>query len=454
MKVYNTLSRNKEELKPIKGKHVNMFVCGPTVYDFSHIGHAKSYVQFDVVVKYLRWKGYDVFYLQNITDIDDKIIDRANELKVDPLKLAKQYEEEYYEDMTSLKVSAVNKYARATDYIPEIINQVKRLIEKGAYETSDGVYYDLSKFTEYGKLSHQNIEELKKHRVDPNPEKKSPGDFVLWKKAKPGEPTWESPWGLGRPGWHIEDTAITEKFFTSNYDIHGGGMDLIFPHHEAEIAQMELISGKPPLAKYWLHNGFLRVNGEKMSKSLGNFTTIRDALKKYKPEVLRYFFLSVHYRGPIDYTPVSLDHAQNSLQRFQDFILKLQNIDRKDGEAATDLLVDAKQDFIDAMDDDFDVSRGLASIFELVKECNKLIDDLSQEGAREILDFLEDVNKVLDVFSFEKEFLSEDIQKLVDERELARKKKDFKKADEIRERLKLLEVVLEDTPEGVRWKKA
>ncbi len=454
MKVYNTLTREKDELVPTVKNKINLFVCGPTVYDFSHIGHAKTYVQFDVVVKYLRWKGYDVFYLQNITDIDDKIINRSNETGEDALKLAKRFEEEYYKDMNSLKVTSVTQYARATDYIAEIISQVKRLIEKGAYELEDGIYYDLSKFSDYGKLSKQKIEELKKHRVDPNDQKKNPGDFVLWKKAKPGEPTWESPFGLGRPGWHIEDTAITEKFFGPNYDVHGGGMDLIFPHHEAEIAQMELISGNPPLVKYWMHTGFLRIAGDKMGKSLGNFTTIRQALEKYKPEVLRYFFMSVHYRGPIDYTSESLEQAKNSLQRVQDFIYKLQEITREDGETAGDLVQDVKQDFIDAMDDDFEVSRALASVFELVNEGNKVLSDLSKSGAEEIINLLKEVNKILDVFSFVKEDLGEDIQKLVDEREEARKNKDWKKSDELRDVIKSKGYLVEDTPEGVRWKKA
>ncbi|PIN80617.1 cysteine--tRNA ligase [Candidatus Woesearchaeota archaeon CG10_big_fil_rev_8_21_14_0_10_30_7] len=453
MKVYNTLTRTNDELIPINDKNINLFVCGPTVYDFSHIGHAKTYTQFDVIVKYLRWTGYNVFYLQNITDIDDKIINRANELGKDSQELAKQFEEEYYKDMTALKVTSVTKYARATDFIPEIISQVNRLIEKGAYETSDGIYYDLSKFSDYGKLSNQNIEELNQHRVDPNPEKKNSGDFVLWKKAKPGEPTWESPWGLGRPGWHIEDTAITEKFFGSNYDVHGGGTELIFPHHEAEIAQMELISGKPPLVKYWLHTGWLKVKGEKMSKSLGNFLTIRDALKSYKPEVLRYFFMSVNYRSPLDYSPESLEHARNGLQRVQDFIQKLQEITKQDGETAKDLLNDVKQDFIDAMDDDFEISKALASIFELVKEGNKLLSDLSKKGAEEILDLLKDLNQVLDVFNFETEDLDSNIQKLFDEREKARSEKAFALADKIRDELKSKRIILEDTPEGVRWKK-
>ena len=296
LKLYNTLTRKKEVFKPIKGKEVKIFVCGPTVYDFSHIGHAKTYTQFDLIVKYLRYLGYKVFYLQNLTDIDDKIIKRANEEKNDPLKLAKKFEEEYKKDMLSLGVDSVDKYARATDYIPEIISQVKRLINKGiAYKISDGYYFDLTKFSEYGKLAKRTALEAEDSvsRIDENKEKKNKGDFCLWKFYKPGEPFWESELGKGRPGWHIEDTAITEKEFGPQYDVHGGAVDLIFPHHEAEIAQMESISGKKPLVKYWLHTAFLNIDTKKMSKSKGNFITIRKALKKYSGEIFLLLLKSI-----------------------------------------------------------------------------------------------------------------------------------------------------------------
>ena len=274
LKLYSTLSRKREIFKSIKKGKVNLFVCGPTVYDYAHLGHAKTYIQFDIIVKYLRYKGYKVFYLQNITDIDDKIIKRANEEKVDWKEIVKKYKEEYLEDMKNLGVDSIDKYANATDYIPEIISQVKRLIDKGiAYKISDGYYFDLTKFKEYGKLAKRKTEQAEDavSRIDENPEKRNKGDFCLWKFKKENEPFWESELGEGRPGWHIEDTAITEKELGSQYDIHGGGLDLIFPHHEAEIAQMESISGKKPLVRYWMHIGFLKTKNRKMSNSSGNF---------------------------------------------------------------------------------------------------------------------------------------------------------------------------------------
>src|SRR4030042_5837800 len=283
LKLYNTQNRKKETFKPGKGKKINLFVWGPTVYDFSHIGHARTYISFDVIVKYLRETGFDVFYLQNITDIDDKIIERAKKTKTSPQKLAEKFKKEYLKDVKDLNITSVSKYAKATDYTKEIISQAKRLMKKGyAYQIEDGIYYDISKFKNYGKLSGRTIIQAEDgvSRIDQAKNKKNKGDFCLWKKSKPGEPKWSSPWFEGRPGWHIEDTAITEKQFGPQYDIHGGAQDLIFPHHEAEIAQMEAISKKHPLVQYWLHTGFLRVEGQKMAKSLGNFITIRDFLKE------------------------------------------------------------------------------------------------------------------------------------------------------------------------------
>jgi len=453
--VYSTLSRKKEAFSPINGKNVKLFVCGPTVYDHSHIGHARSYVVFDVITKYLRHKGYDVFYLQNITDIDDKIIQRSQEEKRDSNEIAREFEKSYFEDMKALGVTAVDKYARATDYIKQIIDQVERLIKLGkAYEAEDGVYYDITTFEEYGKLSKQNLEELKVARIEANPNKKNPGDFSLWKKEKPGEPAWDSPWGKGRPGWHIEDTAITETEFGPQYDVHGGGMDLIFPHHEAEIAQIEGVSGKAPLAKYWMHNGFLQVNGEKMSKSLGNFLTIKDALKKWSPETLRYFFFSAHYRGPINFTEESVNAAGNALQRVKDFLIHLDECKEDGGEDVENLINKAKGEFEKSMSDDFEISGALAAIFDLIKEANSLMADknLDAEGAGKIRDFLSELNTVFGIFEVNRE-IDEDIQKLIDEREKAREDKDFAKADKIRDELKEKGIVLEDTPDGIRWKR-
>lgn len=313
IKLYNTLTRKKEIFKPIKKGRVNFFVCGPTVYDYMHIGHAKTYIQFDIIVKYLRFIGYNVFYLQNITDLDDKIIKRAQEEKIDPLELARKFEKYYHEDEKDLNITAVTKYARATDYIKQIVKQTKTLVKKSyAYKISDGYYFNISKFADYGKLSNRTVlgAEDAISRIDESIEKKNKGDFCMWKFSKPDEPSWNTELGVGRPGWHIEDTAITESQFGPQYDIHGGARDLIFPHHEAEIAQMESASGKKPLVRYWLHTGFLNVDSQKMSKSLGNFVTIRDALKKYDYRVLRFFYIASNYRSPIDYNEKSLEGAK------------------------------------------------------------------------------------------------------------------------------------------------
>ena len=323
LKIYNTLTRKKEIFKPIKNKKVHMFVCGPTVYDYMHIGHAKTYIQFDVIAKYLKFRGYNVFYLQNITDLDDKIIDRAKKEKTDPLELAHQLERYYHQDEEKLGINSVSRYARSTDYIRQIVNQVETLISKGyAYPTSDGYYFEIKKFKDYGKLSRRTVlgAEDAISRIDDGIEKRNRGDFCLWKISKKGEPFWNTKLGKGRPGWHIEDTAITETHFGPQYDIHGGARDLIFPHHEAEISQMESISGKKPMVRYWLHTGFLTVNGQKMSKSLKNFITIRDFLKKYDYKVLRFFYISTHYRNPIDFTEKSIEKAKHSLERLNDFV--------------------------------------------------------------------------------------------------------------------------------------
>ncbi|MEK9171993.1 MAG: cysteine--tRNA ligase, partial [Patescibacteria group bacterium] len=322
IKLHNTLTGKLEEFKPIEPGAVKMFVCGPTVYDFSHIGHGKTYTQFDIIVRALRYVGYQVTYIVNITDIDDKIIKRASERKMEPNILAEEYETTYVEDMGVLNNTSVDKYARAHDYIPEIISQVERLVEKGlAYKISDGYYFDTKGFGDYGKLSGRST--LKAgdsvSRIDENPEKKNPGDFCLWKFKKEGEPTWPASLGDGRPGWHIEDTAITETEFGPQYDIHGGAIDLIFPHHEAEIAQMESISGKKPLVKYWLHTGFLNIKSEKMSKSLGNFLTIREILEKgISPLALRYYFLTAHYRSPMDFSWEGLKAAENAYRKLKE----------------------------------------------------------------------------------------------------------------------------------------
>ena len=442
LKLYNTLTRKKETFKPLKDNKVNLFVCGPTVYDYSHIGHAKTYVQFDVIVKYLRYKGYKVFYLQNITDIDDKIIKRAKELNLDPKSLAKEYESYYHEDMKSLNVNSVTKYAKATGYIKEITSQVERLIKKGyAYKISDGYYFNLSKFKDYGKLAGRTIEgaEDALSRIDDSKEKKNKGDFCLWKFSKMGEPVWKSKIGDGRSGWHIEDTAITESFFGPQYDIHGGAKDLIFPHHEAEIAQMESISGKKPLVKYWLHTGFLNVSGKKMSKSLGNFYTIRDVLKKYNPKVLRFFFIQTHYRSQIDFSEQNIENAKNSLERINESIIKLKN--SKDN-LPEKYYKKVKEDFINAMDDDFDTPKAFAILFNFIKEINK------KGGGKKAYKLISEIDNIFNIFDLKKLKTPKKIKDLIKEREKARKNKDFKEADMIREIIKKEGYIVEDSEKG------
>jgi len=435
LQIYSTLSRKKETFVPIETGKINMFVCGPTVYDFSHLGHAKTYVQFDTIVKYLRYLGFDVFYLQNITDIDNKIIRRANEQGILWKELSKKYGEEFMKDMESLKVNSITKYAKATDYIPEIISQVKRLIDKGyAYKISDGWYFDLSKDTDYGKLAHRTTldNEDAVSRIDENEEKRNPGDFCLWKFSKAGEPLWETDLGNGRPGWHIEDTAITEKEFGPQYDIHGGGLDLIFPHHEAEIAQMESLSGKKPLVKIWMHTGFLSINKEKMSKSLGNFSTIKEVLKQHSPETLRYLFLSTHYRKPLEFSQNALENAKSSIVRLKNICGKLKDEDEINGEYM--------EKFEEAMNDDFNTPNALQVIWKLLRD----------DSAKGKYPTIKKMDSVLELNLLEKEdiLVPEEIQNLLDERKKAREEKDWTKSDELRDKIKENGFIVKDTKEG------
>lgn len=448
LKIYNTLTRKKEIFKPINGKKVNLFVCGITPYDYAHIGHAKTYVQFDIIVKYLRYRGYKVTYLQNVTDIDDKIIQRAREKKEKPIDLARDFEKKYNEDMKALGVDSVDKFARATDYIKEMIRQIKTLMDRGyAYIIeNDGVYFNLSKFPKYGKLSGRKSTEAEDavSRIDESKKKINKGDFCLWKKSKKDEPKWKDPWfNNGRPGWHIEDTAITEKVFGKQYDVHGGARDLIFPHHEAEIAQMESVSGKRPFVKYWLHTGFLNVKGQKMAKSLGNFTTIKDALKKYDSKVLRLFYISAHYRSPIDFSEELLGQTKHSLERINDFIKKIKNSEEKDNQKLIDK---TKKEFLRYMDDDFDTPKALATIFDFIKEVNK------NGGGKKSYELMLEFDEIFNILTKEDVKLSSEIKELVKEREKARKEGDFEKADKIREQIKNKGYVLEDTKEGPRVK--
>jgi cysteinyl-tRNA synthetase len=446
MRVHNTLGNKIEEFSPREGRAVKMFVCGPTVYDYSHLGHAKTYVQFDVVARALRYLGYEVMYLQNITDIDDKIITRAKERGMEPHALAEEFEKYYLEDMQTLNNTSVNKYGRATDYIEAIVSQVERLEEKGyAYKISDGYYFDVKKFADYGQLSgrHDLAPGDSISRIDENPEKKNPQDFVLWKLKKEGEPSWQTKLGEGRPGWHIEDTAITEKELGEQYDLHGGAIDLIFPHHEAEIAQMEATSGKKPFVKYWLHTGFLNTKSEKMSKSLGNFITIREMVQKTPPLGLRYLFLTAHYRSPINFSDEALESAENAYKRLKTLVKLFQNNSQdKTGTVQEDY----KKEFSEALENDFNIPEALAVVWKLAKNAG---DDISYPDAlATMLDF--DQVLGLDLAKENNEIITipPEIQSLLDEREQARANKDFQKSDQLREQIKSLGYIVEDKNTG------
>ena len=457
------MTRRKEIFKPREGNKIKMFVCGPTVYDHSHIGHARTYISFDVIVRYLKYSGFTVFYLQNITDLDDKILKRAEEIGSSPLELARRYEEKYLQDMKVLGVENVNFYARATEHIPEIINQIKILVENGfAYETDKCVYFDESMFKDFGKLSNRVLKELNVHRIGLDTSKRNPGDFALWKKRKIEseelEMVWDSPWGTGRPGWHIEDTAITDTYFGPQYDIHGGGLDLIFPHHEAEIAQMEAASNKKPMVKYWMHTGFLNVMGEKMSKSLGNFITINELLQEYSPDVFRFFVLSTHYRSPIDFSQEILHQSQQGLQRIYKLIGTINElldentaISMENDQEYIYKLSEVRKEFFEAMDNDFNTPSAFSTIFDIIREVNRDINDsnISKNALTKLKALIIEFGIVLG-FDFslknenEQELQDDLIELLKDVRSKLREKKEWDLSDEIRSKLKELDIVIED----------
>ena len=445
----NTLTKKTEEFVPINGKKVNIFVCGPTVYDYPHLGHAKAYIQFDFIVRYLRYRGYEVTYVQNITDIDDKIIKRSQEKGVSWDELAREFETIFLEDMAALHNISVTKYARATDYIGQIVKQIKVLLDKGfAYQISDGIYYEVSKFAEYGKLSGRTElrEEDAVSRIDENKEKRGWNDFCLWKLSKDGEPFWETELGKGRPGWHIEDTAITESFFGPQYDIHGGAVDLIFPHHEAEIAQMEAASGKKPLVRYWLHVGFLNIDSAKMSKSKGNFKTIREAMKEYDGRVLRYLFISSHYRSTMDFLETTLEQAKNSLRRMQDFVENVDiNINKPEEKK---LIEELKENVETALNNDFDTPTAMATIFDFIRAQNS-----KGISGKYIYDYFVEINKFFDFFDFEKKEIPEEIQILADERLITRKAGNWAESDKLRDLIKEKGYVIEDLKNDCKIKK-
>lgn len=442
MDVYSTLTRSKESFVTINKNRVNLFVCGPTVYDDAHIGHGRTYISFDTIKRYLEYRGYAVFYIQNITDIDDKIINRSKESGIPASELARKFEKRYIEDMRKLNVDSVNLFARATDHVDEILDQIQRLIDKGfAYETEDGVYFEIDKFPEFGKLSNRKVEELESHRDIAETTKKNPQDFALWKKRiGANEPTWPSPWGEGRPGWHIEDTAITEYYFGPQYDAHGGGLDLIFPHHEAEITQMEAVSGKAPMVKFWLHTGFLNVNGEKMSKSLNNFITIRELLKNYEPDTFRFFVLSTHYRSPIDFSEDSLHQSERSLDRIRKYY-ELLDVEVDGDKYECEVLDSHMEEFFKSMDDDFNTPKAIAAVFGLINDTKNDLSEFSSEDKKAIKAFLDDVSHIFGV-SFEVEDVnagSDDLLNLISEvRSELRASKQYDLSDKIRDELQSL----------------
>lgn len=465
MNIHDSLSGKKINfVKPKKGA-LKLFVCGPTVYDYSHIGHARTYIFFDAFVKYLRSQKIKVTYLQNITDVDDKIIKRAKERKISPISLARDFEKHYKTDVKKLGINSVNKYARASEHMKEIQKQIETLIKKGfAYQTGSGVYFNVKNFKDYGKLSKQNLEELKSGtRIESESDKKDVLDFALWKLEKnnaeikekrkklvikDGEPLWPSPWGWGRPGWHIEDTAITEKYFGPQYDIHGGGVDLKFPHHEAEIAQQEAASGKDPLVKIWMHTGFLLVNGEKMSKSLGNFITIREFLKKYPAEILRFMVLSNHYRSPFDYSETLAEQTKKSLDSIKEFLAKLEFVGKSKIKNKNKINIKKFQkEFENSLNDDFNTPKALAVIFNLISENQKNIWNLSKKDAKTISDFVKKGLKSFEI-SIKATKIPLKIKALGKKRDQYRSYKQFIKSDELRDEIKMLGYIIEDTPLG------
>ncbi|ADH61627.1 cysteinyl-tRNA synthetase [Thermoanaerobacter mathranii subsp. mathranii str. A3] len=465
MKLYNTLSRTKEEFQPLNDKVVNMYVCGPTVYNYIHIGNARAFIVFDTVRRYLEYKGYKVNYVQNFTDIDDKIIKRAQEENVTTKELAEKYIHEYFKDADNLGIKRATVHPKATEHIEDIVKFIKILIDKGyAYVVNGNVYFETAKFKDYGKLSHKNIEELQAGaRIEINEEKKNPLDFVLWKAQKPGEPAWDSPWGRGRPGWHIECSVMSTKYLGKTLDIHAGGPDLIFPHHENEIAQSEALYGQQ-FSKYWMHIGYLNINNEKMSKSKGNFFTVREITEKYHPEVLRLFMLMAHYRNPINFSLDLMDQANSAYERLLNAMANLKHLltvckERELNEEEKRIVEkfeEYKKEFEEAMDDDFNTADAISVLFEMAKTANiNLSGNSSKELVKYILDMFLKLSEILGLFyrTVKTDIDDEEILALIEKRQQARKEKNWKLADEIRDRLREKGIILEDTPEGVRWKR-
>ncbi|MBR6532887.1 MAG: cysteine--tRNA ligase [Clostridia bacterium] len=462
MKIFNTLTRQKDEFKPITEGEVKIYACGPTVYNYIHIGNARPLCVFDVLRRYFEWRGFKVNFVQNFTDIDDKLINKANAEGITVPEVAERFIGEFWTDAKGLNVREATVHPRATDNIAEIQGIISALIEKGyAYGSQGDVYYRAKKFGEYGKLSHQPLEDLAEgasNRVDGGADiKEDPMDFCLWKSAKEGEPFWESPWGKGRPGWHIECSAMAGRYLGKTIDIHCGGLDLIFPHHENEIAQSEAANGCD-FAHYWMHNGFINVDNHKMSKSLNNFFTVRDVAEKFGYEPIRYFLISSQYRSPINYSVDIIEQAKNSLERLYtcrdniDFALK----NAEDGGEIPAFLQERKNEFITAMEDDLNTADALAAIFVLVRDINSAIaNGAKKETLTACADLFDQLTGVLGlVYNRKEEVLDSEIEELIQKRTEARKAKDFKTADEIRDKLKEMGIILEDTPQGVKWSRA
>lgn len=467
MKIYNTLTRQKEEFVPVHPGKVGMYVCGPTVYNYIHIGNARPMIIFDTVRRYFEYKGYEVNYVSNFTDVDDKIIKKANEEGVTATEIAERYIKECKQDMEALNIKPATHQPRATEEIGGMIKMIQTLIKKGhAYEVDGTVYFKTRSFKDYGKLSKKNIDDLEAgHReikVTGEEGKEDPLDFVLWKPKKEGEIAWDSPWGEGRPGWHIECSEMSKKYIGDTIDIHAGGEDLIFPHHENEIAQSEACNGEK-FANYWMHNGFLNINNKKMSKSAGNFFTVREIGEKYPLQVIRFFMLSAHYRTPLNFSDTLVESAKTGLDRIftaidlcREMAAKEEtgSLSKEETEHFANIEVLVKK-FEDAMEDDFNTADAVSAIFEIVRESNSTVKDFSADYAKKILKVLEDLCSVLGIETTkEEEILDEEIEKLIEERQAARKNKDFARADEIRDQLLEQGIVLKDTREGVKWSRA
>ncbi|MBB6632354.1 cysteine--tRNA ligase [Clostridium algidicarnis] len=464
MKLYNTLNKRKEEFVPLTEGEIKMYVCGPTVYNLFHIGNARTFIVFDALRRYLEYSGYKVSYVQNFTDIDDKMIKKANEEKTTVKSLGDKYINEYYKDADALNIERATFNPRATEHIDQIVSFISDLVDKGyAYEADGDVYFSTKKFNGYGKLSGQNIDDLQAGaRIEVGDKKQDPMDFALWKNKKEGEPAWESPWGMGRPGWHIECSCMAHNILGETIDIHAGGSDLVFPHHENEIAQSESRSGKP-FANYWVHSAFVNINNQKMSKSLNNFFTTRDILESYDSDVVRFFMLSGHYRTQLNFSMELLDSAKASVERLYNAIGNLESLleevkqdsIKEEEKVYIDHIKEYKEKFMIKMDDDFNTADGISVIFDLIRDLNSNIDiNSSKDMINYALNLIRDLGSPLGILQKSTKMnLKEEVERLIEQREQARKDKDWALSDKIRDELKDMGIVLEDTPQGVRWKK-